>query len=97
MSEDTKTPEEEKPLDIDGFRYFYSRAYLLPIDKELFGLYRSMIAEEVATGKREKTGKPVGPIKILRKKLPSDKEEAVRVRTVHPKTGESLELVEWEG
>jgi hypothetical protein len=51
----------------------------------------------VATGKREKTGKPVGPIKILRKKLPSDKEEAVRVRTVHPKTGESLELVEWEG
>lgn len=94
MSEEEK--KEEVP-NIDGYRYFYSKAYLLPIDKGLYGLYRSMIAEEVATGKREKTGKPIGPIKILRKKTPQDDEKAVRVRTVHPKTGESLELVEWEG
>jgi len=56
-----------------------------------------VVEEDAATGKREKLGKPIGPIKVLRKKRQTDPVEAVRVRTVHPKTGEALELVEWEG
>jgi hypothetical protein len=95
MSEEEKKPEGEEKPKIN--RTFMSRAYLLPIDRELFGLYRNVEQEDPETGQREKLGKPIGPIKILRRKRPDDKAEAVRVRTVHPKTGESLELVEWEG
>jgi hypothetical protein len=95
MSEEQKPEVQEKPQLKN--RVFMSRAYLLPIDKDLFGLYRHLEEEDKDTGKREKLGKPIGPIKVLRRKRPSDKDEDVRVRTVHPKTGESLELVEWEG
>jgi hypothetical protein len=93
MSEEEKLPDPQKP----GNKIFMTRAYLLPIDKQLFGLYRDVVEEDAETKQREKLGKPIGPIKILRRKTPSDKEESVRVRTVHPKTGESLDLVEWEG
>ncbi|MBV8068287.1 MAG: hypothetical protein JO270_00180 [Acidobacteriaceae bacterium] len=96
MSDEEKKPEGKEEPTLKN-RVFMTRAYLKPIDKELYGLFRDVVEEDAATGKREKLGKPIGPIKVLRKKRQTDPVEAVRVRTVHPKTGEALELVEWEG
>jgi hypothetical protein len=77
-------------------RYFLSRAFLLPLEKGVFGLFRSMLEEDPETKKREKVGEPIGPIRLLRT-ANKDEAEKVVIRTVHPKTQELLELVEYEG
>lgn len=93
MSEDKDNlPEPQKP----GNRVFMTRAYLLPLEKNLYGLFRDIV-EEDETGHREKRGKPIGPIKLLRPIRRGEDQDLVRVKTVHPKTGEALDLVEWEG
>jgi hypothetical protein len=90
--------EEKKPVPPDMPRTFMSRAYLLPItgEKDLYGLYRNIEVMDPATGQREKAGAPIGPIRILRPMKPGE-EDLVRVKTVHPKTGAALDLVEWNG
>lgn len=91
--------EEEKKIEAPPTmpRTFMSRAYLLPMEKNLYGLYRNIEVEDPETGKREKAGKPIGPIRVLRPIRRGEDQSLVRVRTVHPKTGEALDLVEWDG
>lgn len=98
MSEEEKKPEGEEAKK-EMPRTFMSRAYLLPIagEKNLYGLYRHIEVEDPKTKQREKMGKPIGPIRILRPIRKDEDESLVRVRTVHPKTGEALNLVEWDG
>ena len=71
-------------------RTFMGPAYLLPMEKGLYGLYRDITVEDPETNEREKAGK-IGPIKVLRK---AEGDEQIFLRTVHPKTGEALELTE---
>lgn len=78
--------EENKPVIP---RTFLGRAYLAEIEKGLYGLYRQMEMENPETGQREKCGKPLGPIRILRQK---EGDEPVHLRTVHPTTGQMLDL-----
>lgn len=77
-----------------GPRYFFSPGYLKLLEPGLYGLFRDTLVEDPKTGGREKVGKPVGPIRILRPRLPDEDERLVRLRTVHPQTGQALELVE---
>ncbi len=79
-------------------RTFASGAYLKIIDKNLYGLYRDILVEtdqKDLTGHplREKTGKSIGPIALLRR---AEKGEFVYLRTQHPTTGEQLDLTEVE-
>lgn len=73
-------------------RTFLSRAYLLQLEPGLYGLFRDVLQEDPESGRREKVGKPLGPIRLLRKKERPD--ETTVIRTVHPSTGEDLDLVE---
>lgn len=94
---DATIPSKEAD-DVDGVKMFASPAFLKPLEKGLFGLFRNIEVEY-----RDKTDnhgervreklKTIGPIKVLRVAQPGE-EQLIRLRTVHPDTGDLLELVE---
>jgi hypothetical protein len=70
---------------------FLSPAYIKVLEKNLYGLFRNLEVEE--KGQREKL-REIGPIKLLRKAKLPDEDKQVVIRTVDPKTGEAIGLVE---
>lgn len=79
-------------------RTFLSKAYLQEVEKGLYGLFRNL--EMVEVGKdgqevREKVGKPIGPLRLLREARKGE-ESRVVLRSHHPKEGRLLDLVEQE-
>jgi hypothetical protein len=88
MDDENKGLEEEKPKVA---RTWMSKAYLIQVEKNLYGLYRHLEQENPDTGLREKVGKPIGPIRLLR---PAKGDDQVVIRTVHPVTGQELSLCE---
>lgn len=72
--------------DVAGLRTFMSPAYILEVEKGLYEMYRDIEVEE--NGKREKFGKKVGPIMVLRRK---QKGEQADFTTVDPR-GDVIEL-----
>lgn len=78
-------------------RTFLSKAYLKEVERGTFGLFRDLVFEEAdkKTGSliREKSGKPIGPIRLLREARKGE-ENRVVMRTMHPKTGKAISLVE---
>jgi hypothetical protein len=81
-------------------KVWLSAAYLRILEPNVFGLYRDALVEEKdqRTGKvtREKTGKPIGPIRLLREAKMPEEDKVVVLRTVHPTTGKEIALVEIE-
>jgi hypothetical protein len=79
-------------------KVFASPAFLKIMDKDVYGLFRSIIVEEFneTTGKtvREKV-KDVGPISLLRE-LRKGEDKKVVLRTHHPVDNRELSLVELE-
>lgn len=79
-------------------RVFMGPGYVMPLDKGTFGLYRDIYvkAHDPRTGKevKERLGKPVGPIKVVRPRGKDDPAEAVVLRTYDPGTDKVIELVE---
>lgn len=84
--------EEKKPDPLGGKRIFLSQAFLVEVEKGLFGLYRSLIEEgsDPLTGKkvREKL-KDIGPIGLLHVTRPGEK---ATLKTMHPVTMQPLDL-----
>lgn len=78
---------------------FWSKAYLVEEDPGTFILYRDMLVEGVDRKTqekvREKVGRPIPVGKPLRRAAEGE-EMRVVVRTVHPKSGEPIDLVEIE-
>lgn len=94
LSENPKGKEEE--FDPNKERTFLTGAYLLEMEPGTFGLYRHLEVQflDPSDGKvkREKRGKPIGPLGLFRPALKGE-EQRVKLRTVHPKTGNPIELV----
>ena len=90
--------EDKDPENMKGVKVYASPAYLKPLEKGLFGLFRNIEVEDRGSinGEpvREKI-RTIGPIKTLREAARGE-EQLVKLRTVHPDTGELLELVEVE-
>ena len=87
--------EVKKPVNIP--RTFWSKAYLKELDLGVFGLFRDWLVEgtDPKTGEKfkEKMGKPVGPIKVLREAKQGEEKEVV-LRTFHPTENRPIDLVE---
>ncbi len=78
-------------------RTFLSKAYIVELEKGLWGLYRDVLVETNEFDKegkpiREKVGKPLGPIGVLRE-MQKGEEEKVILRSYDPKLDKLLELV----
>ena len=79
-------------------RTFLSKAYIMELEKGLWGLYRDLLVEtdvkDEKTGDqiREKVGKPLGPIGLLRE-MQKGEEEHVVLRSYDAKSDKLLELV----
>lgn len=82
----------EKPVK----RTFLSKAYLRELEPGTFGLFRNLEVEEVdpKTGQpvREKVGRPIGPIGLLREAAKGEEAQVV-LRTYHPTQNRPIELV----
>lgn len=68
------------------FRVFMTQAYVREVEPGLFEMYRDMEVEE--NGKREKFGKSIGPIMVLRQ---AQKDEKIDFITSTP-NGTVIEL-----
>lgn len=88
------TDADDKP------KVWLTAAYVKMLEANLYGLFRDAVVEEKdpRTGKvtREKTGKPIGPIRLLREAKLPDEDKRVVLKTVHPNTGKEIALVEVE-
>lgn len=76
-------------------KVFLSKAYLTRLDKNTYGLFRNIEIEQQVNNKvvREKVGKPVGPISLLKKKENNDTKPVV-LRTICPLSNVEIKLVE---
>lgn len=71
---------------IEKLRTFMTPAYVREVDRGLYEMYRDIVVEE--NGNREKFGKSIGPIMVLR---PAQKGERVDFITSTP-DGQVMEL-----
>lgn len=79
---------------------FAGKAYVMVLEKGLYGLYRDVFTEEIdpSTGQpvREKMGS-IGPIKLLRE-MQKGEEQLVVLKTSHPlDVAKIISLVETKG
>ncbi len=84
---------EKKEETVGSTRIYMSKAYLSLVEKNLYGLFRDLLKEELDSKTlqptTEKLGKPLGPLGLFRAREGQETKDMV---TVNPKTGEPLEL-----
>lgn len=93
---ETQQPEpvEQPKKKLDPNKRFYlSKAYLKPVEKGLYGLFRDMMEEDKTTKKAEIL-KQLGPTRLLREARNPEEEKAVVLRTFDSATHRELKLIE---